>query len=123
MFLEILTFTMLVLVIALKYGASARILKLSQELRDVESICKRRVSFLERKRSERKLAERDETNLTRQQVGLEIERKQFDDERTELKNSNSEALKEILPGFKGSEEDLMRSTGVGEADGDEISKN
>ena len=42
MFLEILTFTMLVLVIALKYGASARILKLSQELRDVESICKRR---------------------------------------------------------------------------------
>jgi len=123
MFLEILTFTMLVLVIALKYGASARILKLSQELRDVESICKRRVSFLERKRSERKLAERDETNLTRQQVGLEIERKQFDDEWTELKNSNSEALKEILPGFKGSEEDLMRSTGVGEADGDEISKN
>ena len=69
------------------------------------------------------MAERDETNLTRQQVGLEIERKQFDDEWTELKNSNSEALKEILPGFKGSEEDLMRSTGVGEADGDEISKN
>jgi hypothetical protein len=35
MFLEILTLSMLLLVVALKYGAVSRILKLNQKLRDV----------------------------------------------------------------------------------------
>jgi triphosphoribosyl-dephospho-CoA synthetase len=123
MFLEILTLAMLGLVIALKYGAVTRILKLNQKLREVESICKRHAAYLDRKRSERKVAERDETNLTRQQVGLESEMERLDSEWTELKNSNTEVLKELLPGFKGSEEELLKSTGLGSGEGDEVSKN
>lgn len=122
MFLEILTFAMLALVIALKYGAVARILKLNQKLREIESICKRHAAFLDRKRRDRKVAERDETNLTRQQVGLESEMERLDSEWTELKNSNTEVLKELLPGFKGSEDELLKSTGLGSGDGEEVSE-
>ena len=66
---------------------------------------------------------RDETNLTRQQVGLEFEMERLDSEWIELKNSNTEVLKELLPGFKGSEEELMESTGLGSGDEGEVSKN
>lgn len=124
MFLEILTLVMLVLVIALKYGTVTRIVKLNQKLRDAENLCKRHESFLERKRSERRVAEREETNLTRQQVGLEAEMKRLDETWTELKDANTEVLKELLPGFKGTEEELLASAGFEpEKDGDEISRN
>lgn len=41
MFLEILTFIMLILVLVLKYGTVTRMVKLNQRLRDAEAKCKR----------------------------------------------------------------------------------
>ncbi len=123
MFLEILTLATLILVIVLKYGAVARIVKLNQKLRDAENICKRHTSFLERKRNERKSAERDETHLIRQQIGLESETKRLEDEWSELKNSNTEVLKELLPGIKVTEEEPMGSARYTPGEGDEISRN
>ena len=70
----------------------SRIVRLNQKLRDAENICKRHESILERKRSERKLAERDETNFTRQQVGLESEMELMDEELRDLKAGNAEVL-------------------------------
>ena len=122
MFLELLNVFMLFFVIALKYGVATRIVKLNQKLRDAENLSKRHESFLERKRTERRSAEREETNLARQQVTLETEMKRLDDEWTELKDANTEVLKELLPGYTGSEEDLLKGKFSSE-DGDEISKN
>jgi triphosphoribosyl-dephospho-CoA synthetase len=123
MFLEILTLAMLLLVLGLKYGAVSRIVRLNQKRRDVENICKRHESFLTGKRNERKIAERDELNLTRQQVGLEAEMKRLDEEWAELKSGNTEVIRELLPGFKGSEEELMKSVDLKSNDDGEISKN
>ena len=39
MFLEILTFIMLILVLVLKYGTVTRVVKLNQRLRDAEAKC------------------------------------------------------------------------------------
>ena len=123
MFLETLTLMMLVVVIALKYGAVSRIVRLNQKLRDAESVCKRHESFLTKKRSERKAAEREETNLTRQQVGLESELKRLDEELTDLKAANSEVLKELLPAYKGSEEELMKSVDFKVDSENDVSRN
>ena len=121
MFLEIMALFMLVLVIALKYDAVTRIARLNQKLRDAENLCKRHKSFLERKRSERKVAEREETNLTRHRVSLESEMKCLDNEWTELKDANTEALKELLPGYSGPTWELLDPGGAGEVDG--VSRN
>ena len=123
MFLELMTLFMLFLVIALKYGVVSRIVRLNQKLRDAESLSKRHSAFLERKRSERKSAEREEMNLTRQQVSLESEMNRLDEEWTELKNANTEVLKELLPGYKGSEEEVLRSSDYKPEDDGEITRN
>ena len=123
MFLETLTLIMLVVVIALKYGAVSRIVRLNQKFRDADNICKRHESILTRKRSERKLVERDETNFTRQQVGLESEMKRLDEELTGLKAGNAEVLKELLPAYKGSEEELMKSVDFKVDKEKDVSKN
>ena len=123
MHFEVMTLVMLGLVIALKYGAVSRIVKLNQKFRDAENMSTRHESFLERKRGERKLAEREETNLTGQQVGLESEMKRLDEEWAELKKANIEAWKELLQGNTGSEDELLKSTGLSDEEDGEISKN
>jgi chromosome segregation ATPase len=114
---------MLFLVIALKYGVVSRIVKLNQKLRDAENLSKRHGAFLERKKSERKTAEREEMNLTRQQVSLESEMNRLDEEWSELKNANTEVLKELLPGYSGSEEELLNPPEPPPKDDGQISKN
>ena len=123
MFLETLTLIMLVVVIALKYGAVSRIVRLNQKFRDAENICKRHESILARKRRARKLAENEETNFTRHQVGLESEMKRLDEELTDLKVGNAEVLKELLPAYKGSEEELMKSVDFKVDKENDVSKN
>jgi len=49
--------------------------------------------------------------------------KRLDDEWTELKNANTEVLKELLPGYSGNEEELMKMTDYKPEDDGEISKN
>lgn len=123
MFLEIMTLAMLFLVIALKYGVVTRMVRLNQKLRDAENLSKRHESFLQRKRAERKTAEREEMNLTRQQISLEAEMKRLDEEWNELKSANTEILKEILPGYTGNEEDLVETPVYKPEDDGEISRN
>ena len=122
MFLELMTLFMLFLVIALKYGVVSRIVKLNQKLRDAENLSKRHGSFLERKRAERKSAEREELNLTRQQVSLESEMNRLDREWQELNKANTDVLKELLPGYKGSDAELLKAEFKPDESG-EISRN
>ena len=100
MFLEAMTIVMLFLLIILKYGVVTRIVKLNQRLREAEAVCKRHEGYLQRRRSERVLAEREESNLTRQQISLEAEMKRLEGEWGELKEANSEVLQELLPEAK-----------------------
>ncbi len=95
MFLEILTFIMLILVLALKYGTVTRMVKLNQRLRDAEAKCKRVEERLKQFRNERRLAEREETSLTRQQISLEGEVGRMEKEIDGLKTSNEEVLQEL----------------------------
>jgi len=44
-------------------------------------------------------------------VGLEAEMKRLDEEWPELKSANTEVLKELLPGYNGSEEELTSKMG------------
>ena len=97
MFLEIVTILMLFLVILLKYGVVARIVKLNQRLRETENISKRHEAYLERRKRERKAAEREETGLVRQQVALENEVTRLESEWRDLKEQNLEVLGELLP--------------------------
>lgn len=69
------------------------------------------------------MAEREETNLTRQQVGLEAEMKRLDEEWTGLKSANADIPKELLPGFKGTEEELVKSIEFKMGEDGEISRN
>ena len=95
MFLETVTFLMLALVLALKYGTVTRIVQLNQRLRDAEAKCKRSEDKLKAQRGERRVAEREETTLTRQQIGLEEEMKRVEGELTSLKESNLEVLQQL----------------------------
>jgi len=56
MFLETVTFLMLALVLALKYGTVTRIVQLNQRLRDAEAKCKRSEDKLKAQRGERRNA-------------------------------------------------------------------
>ena len=97
MFLEIVTILMLFLVILLKYGVVARIVKLNQRLRDIGNISQRHEAYLERRKRERKAAEREETGLARKQVALENEVTRLESEWRDLKEQNLEVLGELLP--------------------------
>jgi predicted nucleic acid-binding Zn-ribbon protein len=95
MFLETVTFLMLALVLALKYGTVTRIVQLSQRLRDAEAKCRRSEEKLKAQRGERRVAEREETALTRQEIGLEEEIKRVEGELNALKESNLEVLQHL----------------------------
>ncbi len=95
MFLEILTFLMLVLVIGLKYGAVTRIVKLRHRLRDAETRCRRNEERLKLQRSERRIAEREESNLIRQQIALEGEAKRVEEDLNNVKEANMEVLQQL----------------------------
>lgn len=95
MFLEIVTFLMLVLVVALKYGAVTRIVRLNQRLRDAETRCRRAEERLRNHQRQRSLVEREEVGLTRQQISLEGERDQVTKELEVLKETNLEVLQQL----------------------------
>ncbi|MDA0747725.1 MAG: hypothetical protein O2954_14485 [bacterium] len=95
MFLEFVTFIMLLLVLVLKYGTVTRIVKLNQRLRDAEGKCRRSEDRLRLQRNERRIAEREEVGLTRQQVSLESEMERLEGDLTALKESNIEVLQQL----------------------------
>ena len=95
MFLEVVTFLMLILVLVLKYGAVTRIVQLNQRLREAEGKCRRNEERLKVQLAERRLAEKEETGLERQQVTLENEVERTEDELSELKRSNMEILQQL----------------------------
>lgn len=95
MFLAILTFSMLGVVLALKYGSVQRIVRLNQRLREAEAKVKRNEERLRVQRSERSLAEREETQLVRQQMSLEEEAEKLEAEMTELRDANMGILNQL----------------------------
>jgi|GEM_PF-1432033 TPP-dependent indolepyruvate ferredoxin oxidoreductase alpha subunit len=95
MFLAILTFVMLGLVLALKYGSVTRIVHLNQRLREAEGKVKRNEERLRIQRTERGLAEREETQLVRQQLALEEEARKLEAEMNELRDANMDILQQL----------------------------
>ena len=95
MFLEIATFLMLVLVVALKYAVVSRIVRLNQGLREAEIRCKRAEERLRNQLDRRRLAERQEVGLARQQIALERERDELVKELAEVKDTNMEVLQQL----------------------------
>ena len=95
MFLEVVTFLMLIFVVVLKYGAVTRIVQLNQRLREAEGKCRRNEERLKVQRAERRMAEKEETNLTRQQVTLEDEIERIEEELGNLKVANLEVLQQL----------------------------
>ena len=96
MFLETVTFGMFALVIALKYGAVNRIMKLNQRLRDVEFRCRKQKDNLKLHRSERLVAERDEAGLERKRAALEAELRTLSETHEKLKEENRDTIEELL---------------------------
>ncbi len=95
MFLETVTFLMLALVLALKYGTVTRIVQLNQRYREAEGKCKRGEEKLKVQRNERRAVEREETALTRQQINLEGEIERTEGELSTLKESNLAVLQQL----------------------------
>ena len=95
MFLAIVTFVMLGLVLALKYGAVTRIVQLNQRLREAETKVRRNEERLRIQRTERSLAEREETQLIRQQLSLEEETKKLEEEMHQLRTANLDVLQQL----------------------------
>jgi hypothetical protein len=95
MFLEVVTFLMLILVLVLKYGAVTRIVQLNQRLRESEGKCRRNEERLKVQQAERRVAEKEETNLTRKQVNLEDQNGSIEEELGDLKDSNMEVLQQL----------------------------
>jgi chromosome segregation ATPase len=95
MFLEVVTFLMLILVLVLKYGAVTRIVQLNQRLRDAEGKCRRNEERLKVQLAQRRVAEKEETGLERQQVTLENETERIEEELSGLKRSNMESLQQL----------------------------
>lgn len=93
--MEAVTFLMLALVLALKYGTVTRIVQLNQRLREAEGKCRRGEEKLKAQRNERRAAEREETALTRQQISLETEIQRVEGELNTLKESNLEVLQHL----------------------------
>lgn len=96
MFLEILTFVMFALVIALKYGAVNRMMKLNMRLRKAEYRVKKQKENLKLFRSERLVAERDEAGLERQRTSLMNELRTVTDSYDQLKSKNTQTIEELL---------------------------
>ena len=95
MFLALLTFVMLGLVLALKYGSVTRTVHLNQRLREVEGKVKRNEERLRVQRSERTIAECEETQLVRQQLKLEAETQKLEEEMGELREANLDILNQL----------------------------
>ena len=95
MFLEVVTFLMLIFVVVLKYGAVTRIVQLNQRLREAEWKCRRNEERLKVQRAERMVAEKEEANLTRQQVILEDEIERIEKGLGDLKEANMEVLQQL----------------------------
>lgn len=96
MFLETITFGMFALVVALKYGAVNRIMKLNQRLRDAEYRRRKQKENLKMYRSERLVAERDEAGLERQRASLEAELRKLSEAHEKLKDENRATIEELL---------------------------
>ena len=116
MFLETMTFGMFALVIALKYGAVNRIMKLNQRLREAEYRRRKQKENLKLYRSERLVAERDEAGLERQRASLEAELRKLSEAHEKLKDENRATIDELLKKNASLSPDLQGSVEEGPAD-------
>ena len=95
MFLEFVTFLMLILILALKYSAVTRIARLNQRLREAEGRCRRYGERLKLQRSERRIAEREEAALIRKQAALGAEAEKMEADLMVLMKTNEEAFMQL----------------------------
>ena len=96
MVLEFLTFLLLGLVLALKYGSVMQIIRLRQRLRDAEARCLRQRELLRQHQYERQVLVREEAGLARQRIKLEDELQLLSGEVEDLKRGNAELVENLL---------------------------
>lgn len=96
MILEFLTFLLLGLVLALKYGSVMQIMRLRQRLRDAESRCLKQRDLLRQCQNERLVLEREEAGLGRQRMKLEDELRLLLGEVEDLKRDNADIVESLL---------------------------
>lgn len=96
MVLELCTFVLLAVVLAMKYGSVTRIFKLRHRLREAEARCFRNREQLKLYQLELRLIEREEAGLVRQRQNLEEELKRLTEELEELKHENGTLIQDLL---------------------------
>ena len=96
MVLEFITFVLLALVLAIKYGSVMRMMKLKHRLREAESRYLRQREQLKLFQEERRVIEREEAGLSRQRQNLEGELKRLMGELEELKQENEELIQGLV---------------------------
>ena len=96
MILELITFVMLALVLALKYGAVTRIVRLKQRLREVEGACRKERDNMKLYQAERFAAEREQALLIRQRRVLQDELTRLNNELAVLKDESRGAIEELV---------------------------
>jgi len=95
MFLEILTFVMLILILVIKYGVVSRTVALAHRLREAEGLLRRREDRLRREQNHRRLSEREEAVLTRRQIALDTELRRTAGELEALRENSAEISAEL----------------------------
>ena len=96
MILELITFVMLILVLALKYGAVTRIVRLKQRLREVDGACRKEKDNMRVYQAERFAAEREQALLVRQRRVLQDELTRLNTELELLRDESRGAIEELL---------------------------
>jgi len=96
MILELITFVMLFFVLALKYGAVTRIVRLKQRLREVDGACRKEKDNLKLYQAERFAAEREQNMLIRQRRVLQDELTRLNTELEVLKDEGRGAIEELV---------------------------
>jgi len=96
MALELTTLFLFVMVLALKYGAVTRILRLNLKLREADNRCRRQRDLLKLYRTEYMVAKREEEGLGRQRAALVGELHRVTGALDGLKQENREIVQELL---------------------------
>ena len=96
MILEIFTFVMFAFVLALKYGAVTRVVRLKQRLREVDGQCRKQKENLRLYQAERMAVEREQAGLVRQRRVLQDELTRLNAELETLKEESRTVIEELM---------------------------
>jgi hypothetical protein len=110
--LELIAFAMLGTVLALKYGAVIRIVRLKQRLREAEGRCRKQKDYFRTCEAERMGAQRDQSNVVRQRRILQDEVTRITVELEKLKMEKRTIMEELIRRNARIDSDLMTNGAV-----------